>query len=61
MGVIIGRAFPHKKGKYRGYIGMLAVAEEYRRKYKIGSELLKIEIEAFQSAGVEEVSLKVIV
>lgn len=58
VGVIIGRAFVHKRGRFRGYIGMLAVAQEYRRKYGIGTELVKRELVVMQSMGVEEVVLE---
>jgi ribosomal protein S18 acetylase RimI-like enzyme len=55
VGAVIGRAFTHKSGTFRGYIGMLAVDKEYRRKYKIGTELVRLQIEAMKRIGVTEV------
>ena len=58
VGVIIGRAFVHKRGRFRGYIGMLAVAQEYRRKYGIGTELVRRVLAVMQEMRVEEVVLE---
>ena len=58
VGVIIGRAFMNKNERFRGYIGMLAVAQEYRRKYGIGTQLVKRELAVMQNLGTEEVVLE---
>lgn len=58
VGVVIGRAFLHKKGRFRGYIGMLTVAEDYRRKYRIGTKLVQAELKFMRELGVAEVVLE---
>ena len=56
MGAVIGRAYTHKSGNYRGYIGMLAVDKEFRRRFKIGTELVQRQIDAMKNIGVAEVN-----
>jgi peptide alpha-N-acetyltransferase len=60
VGVIIGRLFEHAKTGYRvrGYIGMLTVKEDYRRKHGIGSGLVQRELEAFRIAQAHQIVLE---
>lgn len=55
IGVIVCRLEPHgHSARNRGYIAMLAVSKEYRKR-KIGSTLVLMAIEAMKSAGADEV------
>lgn len=55
IGVIVCRLEPHgQTARNRGYIAMLAVSKEYRKR-KIGSTLVLMAIEAMKSAGADEV------
>lgn len=55
IGVIVCRLdfHGHSKSK-RGYIAMLAVSKEYRKR-KIGSTLVLMAIESMKTAGADEV------
>ncbi|EGC31141.1 hypothetical protein DICPUDRAFT_40387 [Dictyostelium purpureum] len=59
VGVIISKKQPHKLLQ-RGYIGMIVVDKEYRRK-KIGSTLVKITIEKMIEMNCDEVVLETII
>lgn len=55
IGVIVCRLEPHgHSARNRGYIAMLAVSKEYRKR-KIGSTLVLMAIEAMKSSGADEV------
>jgi len=56
IGVIVCRLEPHGRlNSNRGYIAMLAVSKEYRKR-KIGSTLVLMAIEAMKSGGADEVN-----
>ncbi|KAF9085309.1 N-alpha-acetyltransferase 30A [Mortierella sp. AD031] len=58
IGVIVCRLEPHgHSNRNRGYIAMLAVSKEYRKR-KIGSTLVLMAIEAMKSAGADEIVLE---
>ncbi|KAF9142746.1 N-alpha-acetyltransferase 30 [Mortierella sp. GBA39] len=58
IGVIVCRLEPHgHSARNRGYIAMLAVSKEYRKR-KIGSTLVLMAIEAMKSAGADEIVLE---
>ncbi|KAJ3401630.1 N-alpha-acetyltransferase 30, partial [Chytridiales sp. JEL 0842] len=56
VGVIICKIDPHKD-RQRGYIGMLAVSNDYRKR-GIGSHLVRLAIRQMQKEGADEVSLE---
>lgn len=57
IGTIIGKIQPHKKGKLRGYIGMLAVHEDWRRR-GIAKELVLHLVRQMKVEGAEEIVLE---
>ncbi|KAG0376107.1 N-alpha-acetyltransferase 30 [Mortierella sp. AD032] len=58
IGVIVCRLEPHgHSARNRGYIAMLAVSKEYRKR-KIGSTLVLMAIEAMKGAGADEIVLE---
>ncbi|KAG9324457.1 hypothetical protein KVV02_006601 [Mortierella alpina] len=58
IGVVVCRLEPHGRSKRnRGYIAMLAVSKEYRKR-KIGSTLVLMAIEAMKTAGADEIVLE---
>ncbi|KAF9346864.1 hypothetical protein BGX26_001627 [Mortierella sp. AD094] len=58
IGVIVCRLEPHGHAKVnRGYIAMLAVSKEYRKR-RIGSTLVLMAIEAMKKAGADEIVLE---
>ncbi|KAH7059611.1 putative N-terminal acetyltransferase C complex catalytic subunit Mak3 [Linnemannia elongata] len=58
IGVIVCRLEPHgHSARNRGYIAMLAVSKEYRKR-KIGSTLVLMAIEAMKSSGADEIVLE---
>ncbi|KAF8938945.1 N-alpha-acetyltransferase 30, NatC catalytic subunit-like protein [Dissophora ornata] len=58
IGVIVCRLEPHGHIKSnRGYIAMLAVSKEYRKR-RIGSTLVLMAIEAMKTAGADEIVLE---
>ncbi|KAF9960731.1 N-alpha-acetyltransferase 30 [Mortierella alpina] len=58
IGVVVCRLEPHGRSKRnRGYIAMLAVSKEYRKR-KIGSTLVLMAIEAMKNAGADEIVLE---
>lgn len=57
VGAIVCKLDEHKKGSYRGYIAMLAVDKEHRRK-KIGSSLVQKAIQTMIDHKCEEVVLE---
>ncbi|KAI9024935.1 putative acyltransfersase [Phycomyces nitens] len=56
VGVVICKLDPHKD-RLRGYIGMLAVAKEYRKR-AIGSTLVQMSIRAMKEQNADEVVLE---
>lgn len=57
IGVIVCRLEPHgRSNSNRGYIAMLAVSKEYRKR-KIGSTLVLMAIEAMKAGDADEVHL----
>ncbi|KAF9580967.1 N-alpha-acetyltransferase 30 [Lunasporangiospora selenospora] len=57
IGVIVCRLDRHGTKSNRGYIAMLAVSKEYRKR-KIGSTLVQMAIEAMKTAGADEIVLE---
>ncbi|KAF9111390.1 N-alpha-acetyltransferase 30 [Mortierella sp. AM989] len=58
IGVIVCRLEPHGHAKVnRGYIAMLAVSKEYRKR-RIGSTLVLMAIEAMKKTGADEIVLE---
>lgn len=57
VGAIVCKLGVHKQSRRRGYIAMLAVSENVRRK-KIGSTLVKLAIESMVEEGCDEVVLE---
>ncbi|KAF9207431.1 N-alpha-acetyltransferase 30A [Haplosporangium sp. Z 27] len=58
IGVIVCRLEPHGHANVnRGYIAMLAVSKEYRKR-RIGSTLVLMAIEAMKTAGADEIVLE---
>ncbi|KAI1313863.1 hypothetical protein EDD11_002434 [Mortierella claussenii] len=58
IGVIVCRLEPHGHAMLnRGYIAMLAVSKEYRKR-RIGSTLVLMAIEAMKKAGADEIVLE---
>ncbi|EGD72600.1 N-alpha-acetyltransferase 30 [Salpingoeca rosetta] len=57
VGAVICRLARHKRGPLRGYIGMLAVSEDHRKK-GIGTMLVKASVEAMKEAGADEIVLE---
>lgn len=58
VAVVVCKIDPHEKsGRMRGYIGMLAVREDYR-KQKLGSKLVTIVLDRMKSMGADECVLE---
>eukprot|EP00045_Choanoeca_perplexa_P003315 m.29825 g.29825 ORF g.29825 m.29825 type:complete len:157 (+) comp11978_c0_seq4:19-489(+) len=57
VGAVVCRLTRHKSGTYRGYIGMIAVKEEHRRK-GIGSKLATLAVDKLQELKADEVVLE---
>jgi len=58
VAVVVCKLDPHEKsGRLRGYIGMLAVREDYR-KQKLGSQLVKIVLDRMEKMGADECVLE---
>ncbi|KDQ17074.1 hypothetical protein BOTBODRAFT_30462 [Botryobasidium botryosum FD-172 SS1] len=57
IGVIVSKQDLHKGRSNRGYIAMLAVAEQYRKR-GIASQLVRLSIEAMKADGAAEVVLE---
>ncbi|KAG0205170.1 N-alpha-acetyltransferase 30 [Mortierella sp. GBA30] len=58
IGVVVCRLEPHgRSNRNRGYIAMLAVSKEYRKR-KIGTTLVLMAIEAMKKAGADEIVLE---
>jgi peptide alpha-N-acetyltransferase len=56
IGVVVCKVDPHKDWQ-RGYIGMLAVSHEYRKR-GIGSHLVRLAIREMQKLDLDEVVLE---
>jgi peptide alpha-N-acetyltransferase len=54
IGVVIAKLEQHSNGKSRGYIGMLAIDQSYR-KQGLGSQLVKLIMANLQQMGAQEV------
>ncbi|TIB70855.1 hypothetical protein E3Q23_04015 [Wallemia mellicola] len=59
VGVVVCKQERHKSGLMRGYIAMLSVRSEYRKK-GIATKLVRMAIDEMISTGAEEVSLGII-
>lgn len=59
MGVVICKLDRHKD-RWRGYIAMLAVAKEYRKR-AIGSTLVQMAIRAMKEQDADEVRIDIMV
>jgi len=57
VGVVVSKQDIHKTGVSRGYIAMLSVAKEYRKR-RIGSQLVRLSVEAMQRNNADEVTLE---
>ncbi|ORY45867.1 acyl-CoA N-acyltransferase [Rhizoclosmatium globosum] len=57
VGVIVCKLEPHRNGRNRGYLAMLAVKSEYR-KQGIGRKLIVKAVEAMVQQGADEVVLE---
>lgn len=57
VGVVVSKQDIHKTGASRGYIAMLSVAKEYRKR-GIGSQLVRLSVEAMQRNNADEVTLE---
>ena len=60
IGVIVCKAGPHKSGTLRGYIAMLAVDAEFRKR-QIGTNLASLAIEEMKSLDCNEVVLEALI
>nr|CAG8436337.1 6991_t:CDS:2 [Entrophospora candida] len=57
IGVIICKLDRHKNNALRGYIAMLAVSREYRKR-KIGTTLVRVAINAMKKQNADEIVLE---
>jgi ribosomal protein S18 acetylase RimI-like enzyme len=56
-GVVVSKLEEHRSGTYRGYIAMLAVAEEYRGK-GLATALVRLSIDGMMDSGADEIVLE---